>query len=398
LLLASLLWCPALVGTVAQNTACAAAEIQITSAPPYGQNGAITGLVTGVANYQDYVVAPYLYLEGAGWYTKPTFDHPTVSINPDGTFTANVTTGGFDPLATIYSAQLLPAGASPAVGGFSSLPVNPAAIATTSLERYPASLSFAGRSWAVKGTYGAAGPGANYFSASSSDVWSDSAGLHLTVNQHDGHSWATEVILPQHLGYGTYAVTTRYNINGLAANLTFGAFTWDPFGRDNRIAAWPYREIDFEDSRWGNANDPNNSQSVVQPFSINAPHRFAVPDGVVTLTRLLTWRPGSVRFVTVMGVHPSGDYLPQDVVDDWTFVEDSSAGKIVPIPGTEMFHFNLWLNQGTAPDDGHSAEVVITDFSFVPVPEPTAAALLASGGTIAFIICAARARRRKIRF
>jgi hypothetical protein len=305
-------------------------------------------------------------LEGVGWWTKPTAAQPTVTIDSTGHFTAPVATGGNDPLATIYDAALLPAGTTPTQAlGSGPVPINPTALATTAYERYPASLSFAGRSWAAKGTYGAAGPGANYFSASNSDVWVDGAGMHLSVHNHDGHWWSTEVILPEHLGYGTYAFKTQYAANSLDPNLTFGAFTWDPYGSDSRIPAWPYREIDFEDSRWGNAGDPTNTQMVVQPYTTNPPHRYTIPAGNITLTRFFKWQPGSIQFVTLLGDRSPSNYSPQDMLQDWTYTENVSAGKLVPTPATEMFHFNLWLNNGTAPSNGQPAEVLITDFSFI---------------------------------
>jgi len=356
---------------VCANALPGAPQIQITSVPPYGQPGSITGIVTGVSDFQNYVVAPYLYLEGGGWYDKPCDAHPTVTVNADGTFSANVSTAPNDPMATLYYAALVPVGTVVPVGGSNNLPSIPAAMATTSFERYPGTFTFAGYSWAAKGTYGPAGPGYNYYSAAGSDIRVDNAGMHLTVNNHDGRYWATEAILPQHLGYGTYTVKTKYNVNALDPNLTFGAYTWDPFGNDARIPAWPNREIDFEDSRWGNAADVNNTQAVVQPWTINEPHRFAIPDGDVTVTRFFTWQPGSIQFTTLLGDHSPSDYSQQDVLDQWTFTENAQAGKLVPVPGAEMIHLNLWLNGSSqAPSNGQPAEVLVTDFSYARLPGP----------------------------
>jgi autotransporter-associated beta strand protein len=368
-------WATALLLVCAQALP-GAPQIRITDGPPL----TITGVVTGVADYQDYVVAPYLYLEGSGWYTKPTEAQPTVPINADGTFSASLASGGNDSLATIYYAALLPTGIGPPVGAFDNLPSIPFAVATASRELYPTTFSFAGRTWAAKGTYGPAGPKSNYFSAAGSDVWVDNAGMHLTVHNHDGRWWATEVILPEHLGYGTYTFKTKYNVNALDPNLTFGAFTWDPYGNDGRIPAWPNREIDFEDSRWGNAAATDNTQAVVQPSDTNKPHRYAIPDGDVTVTRSFTWQPGSIQFTTRLGDGSPSDYSAQDFPDLWTFTEDTQAGKLVPVPGAEMIHLNLWLNgSGTAPSNGQPAEVLITDFSYTRLPGP---ATLAWAGAV----------------
>jgi hypothetical protein len=344
-------------------------QIQIISAPPYGQNGYITGVVTGITDFQDYDVAPWIQIPGVGWWPKPTFDHPTVPIDSNGFFTAYVTTGGVDQLATNYYAALVPVGTTPgpSSNGFPPFGYNP--IASATYDRYPQSFTFAGRSWAAKGPY-YGGPGGNTFSPLSSDVWVDSAGLHLTIHNHDGQWWATEVTLPQRLGYGTYAFKTSYAVNSLDPDVTFGAFTWDPYGQGTRIPSAPNREIDFEDTRWGNASDPTNSQTLVQPSTTNAPNRITIPDGNVTLTRFFKWLPGSVEFVTLLGDHSPTNYSPGDVIQDWTFTQDLGAGKIVPDPGSAFFEFNLWLNHNpnAGPSNGLPTEVLITDFAFTPGP------------------------------
>ena len=140
-------------------------------------------------------VDPYIQIEGLGWWTKPTFAAPTVSINPDGTFTANVTTGGLDPLATIFCAALVPTDYTPpqAAGSY-RVPADLNSVAIDFTERYGRTLSFANRTWAVKKAPAPVGPGSNDFSDNPSDVWVDSAGLHLTIHSNIIW-WATEVIL-----------------------------------------------------------------------------------------------------------------------------------------------------------------------------------------------------------
>ena len=72
---------------------------------------------------------------------------------------------------------------------------------------------------------------------------------------------------------------TESELDDLDVNLTFGAFTWDPYGDEESVPGDAHREIDFEDGRWGDAGDPTNAQFVVQPW--NAPdnlHRYTLPD------------------------------------------------------------------------------------------------------------------------
>lgn len=194
-----------------QNVAMAATPtIHITSLPPYAVDGFIQGTVTGV-DFATHRVAVYIQIEGLGWFTKPTSTNPTVPVNSDGKFEADVATGGIDNRATIYCAALISADSQPPPASFSPrIPrdLNPLAIDIQ--ERYGRVLDFAGLKWAVKETPLPVGPGKNRFSDQPGDVFVDSAGrLHLTVNFHDGFWWATEVILlGGRQGFGTYSFQT----------------------------------------------------------------------------------------------------------------------------------------------------------------------------------------------
>ncbi len=357
----ALAWVP-----LAPRPSQAAAQIQVSTAPAYGQLGSITGRVTGITDFANYDVVTYLYVDGIGWYPKPTTAQQATALNPDGTFSVPVTTGGVDQYATTYYVGLLPATSSPpAQPNLYALPAPANFVATSFSDRYPASFSFGGFTWAAKGPYGPAGPGGNYYSSANSNIYVDAAGLHLTVNPDGNRFDSTEAILTNHLGYGTYSFTTKYNVNQLSPNLTFGAYTYDGHGLDSRIPDWPFREIDFEDSRWGNAADPTTTQYVVQPYTLNPPHRYSVPNGNVTLTRFFTWQSGSVHFVTLLGNHTPTNYSVANVLEDYTFAENAATGQLVPTPDAENFRFNLWINDGSsAPSNRLPAEVVVSSFGF----------------------------------
>lgn len=88
-------------------------SIKIDAAPAYGTFGNLTGSVKG-ATAATHEVAVYIGIQGAGWITKPYFSFPTVEIQPNGTFSANVTTGGgLDLRATMYCAALVVKGYTP---------------------------------------------------------------------------------------------------------------------------------------------------------------------------------------------------------------------------------------------------------------------------------------------
>jgi hypothetical protein len=344
----------------------APATVSITSAPPYGTAGSITGVVSGV-NFADYRVAPYLYVDGYGWVTKPSANTPTVPINGDGTFSANVATGGVDTSASIFGALLYPAGVTPPLAlGSGRIPASPAPVASNYFQRPGGTFTWADLTWAYKEAPLPVGPGSNRFSNLASDVFVDSQGqLHLTIHQRGGVWYSTEVYLLTPLGYGSYSFRTSSNVNSLPANVVFGGFTWDPYGTGGPDEG-PNREIDSED---GFPSNGTTSQFVVQPFGVAGNlYRYTVADG--ELTRSIRWEQVRVEFLALrgrQGHNPSG-IAPDSVIAHSLYVNDPSAGHFVPTPGQAAWHFNLWLDSGTAPVGGQAVEVVISDFAYSSNP------------------------------
>jgi exo-beta-1,3-glucanase (GH17 family) len=115
--------------------------IEFTSVPPYGSFENLKGQVWHVKS-EDYRVAVYIYV--FGWWTKPYWNNPLISINCDGTWTCDITTGGSDQNATKIAAYLVPATYSPPLGnGQSTLPeeLKQNAVAWTEITRSPAPLA-----------------------------------------------------------------------------------------------------------------------------------------------------------------------------------------------------------------------------------------------------------------
>ena len=151
-------------------------------------------------------------------------------------------------------------------------------------------------------------------------------------------------------------------------SVTFGAFTWDAFG--GSALASPNREIDIEDSRWGDALAGSNSQFAVQPFG-NSGHRvrYLLPNlsADPALTRIIDWRPTGIRFLAVRGHHLPGDYSAGDLIFDWSYVGET------PLPGQAVPRLNLWANNvelggvpPPAPASGSPQEVIVSKFVFQP--------------------------------
>lgn len=107
--------------------------ISLTVIPPIGSFANLQGQVTGIMP-AEYRVA--VYIRVGNWWTKPTFASPLTTINANGNWTCDITTGGIDDTATQVAAYLLPNGISPPeCGGCADRPVIPEAVASICYDR-----------------------------------------------------------------------------------------------------------------------------------------------------------------------------------------------------------------------------------------------------------------------
>lgn len=329
--------------------------VTFVSVPPYGSFQNLTGRAFNV-NPATHGVAVYIFV--GGWWTKPYADSRVTLINPDGSWTCDITTGGIDEQATRIAAFLIPLAYSPPVVlGSASLPSELAANALASLEviRDNAGtvrvVRFAGYEWTVKRSVIPVGPPAlgNYFSDSPGNVWVDRQGrLHLKITQSEGRWYCAEVICGSSLGCGAYTFTLDTDPAVLNENVVLGLFTWDNDPEYN------HREIDIEFSRWGQPG-AQNAQYVVQPWDQTGHrYRFFYPAGGGRSVHRFEWRSSGVAFSSTRD---------SAQVASWTY---SGAG--VPPPGGESPRINLWLVGGSSapPSDGKEVEVILSSFNFAP--------------------------------
>ncbi len=352
--------------------ASAAPSIEFTSVPPYGSTADLAGRVREAAP-AIHRVAVFIYVPGAGWWSKPFCNPVLTVIQADGNWTTDITTGGADAYATKIAALLVTTNFSePCVTGLSSLPTNvlAQALASVTVERFnPAvrQISFSGYDWWVKDSPGQVGPGPNYFSSSSNNVWLDAQGrLHLRITNRSNQWQCAELVTRRSFGCGHYRFELESTVNDLNSGAVLGLFTWsdDP--------AYAHREIDVECSRWRNAGDSNNAQFVVQPWDVSG-HltRYAVAAGLTQSTHMFTWETNRVRFQSQRGWY-SPTPAATNVIREWTF----SDAPAVPQPGDENVRLNLWLVNGDAPAGNSEVEFVIRSFHFLPLGRPQPAILL----------------------
>ena len=114
-------------------------------------------------------------------------------------------------------------------------------IANATTFTVPRTIQFSGRSWTVKSIVSPVGPGPNYFSDTSEEVWVDGSGyLHMKIAFRDGNWHSSEVIGDDVLGYGTYTYTLGSRVDLLDRNTVVGMFTWD-----SSAPEFNFREIDI---------------------------------------------------------------------------------------------------------------------------------------------------------
>jgi hypothetical protein len=335
-----------------------AATIQITTVPAYNTTQDVSGTVTGITP-STVKVALFIYVDG--WYTKPSFATPTVPVLSNGTWTADITGPLSDNTSTRIAAVLVPSTATPPqANGESYLPEGLYAqmLAYDFAFRGTSDhvISFSGYDWAVKKSTGVVGPGPNYFSDSSSDVYTDSSGLHLSIAHRGGNWYSSEVILQEYFGYGTYVFTTRGRVDLLDPNIVAGFFTW------SSGAPAPNREIDFEYSRWGNSLDLTNGQFVVQPYDTPGNlQRYTVSLSAAQqeLTHVLEWTTGTVTWKVYNGDISPASPPAGSLAGNWSY---SGAG--VPTPGLENFRINFWLFGGQPPVSGVEDSIVVKSFRY----------------------------------
>jgi len=338
-------------------------SVLITHVPPFGVWGdPLEGRVCN-ATSGEYSIAVCIFTgPGGGWWTKPTLDAPLTTIDEDGVFVCNVTTGGLDENATRFAAYVVPnAYTPPAMYGSCSLPqeLEDTAVAKAVVTRPDPSdrtVQFAGYDWTVKASSEPVGPGPNYFDDTEESVFVDGEGhLHLRIADRGGEWRCSEVVANASLGYGTYMFTLDTALEDLDENTVVGLFTWE-----DCVPEYHYREIDVEFSRWG---DPaaENAQFIVQPGdAASNRHRFFLDTQDGASAHSFDWREDRVSFSSALGSDPTPDY-PGLSVGSWTY-----AGSDIPPAGNENPRISFWLLNGSPPANGQGAEVIIRAFDFVP--------------------------------
>jgi len=216
-------------------------------------------------------------------------------------------------------------------------------------------IQFSGHDWWVKSNVTPAGPGPNFFSDSSNNVWIDEKGrLHMKITQNGDRWESAEIVSNESFGYGEYVFTLASDPESLDPEIVLGLFTWDD------KPDYSHREIDIEFSRWEILNNLN-SQNVVQPWNYPGNiDRFDVRANGATTTHSFTWQPDGITFKSYFGPY-SSQPDQNNLINTWEY-----KGKNNPLPGQENARINLWLVNGRHPTNGKESEIIIEQFKFIP--------------------------------
>jgi hypothetical protein len=187
--------------------------IQITNAPPFGQDGPLSGTVSNV-NFNDYQVGVLLFVPGVGWFSKPTCAQLFVPIRADGRWNSPVDSGGEgDFTATKYAAYLVPLNATASCqSGVDGLPfdLETEAVGRAFINRpnTAAYLQFSGLNWEVtQNPHLLLYPGPCAFSANNVSV-DGNGNLHLKITDDSGTWHCAQVATPPQPQMGRQASQT----------------------------------------------------------------------------------------------------------------------------------------------------------------------------------------------
>jgi Secretion system C-terminal sorting domain len=332
--------------------------IEFTFVPAFGSSKNLKGRVRNV-NTKNFKVAVYIFVEGAGWWIKPRFTQALTTIQPDSTWSVDITTGGNDRFTTRIRAFLVHDGFNPPLAnGLDLLPdaLNKVAAATVDTRRNPRFIKFSGYQWWVKNEMKLTNPGNNFFSDHNENVWVDAEdNLHLKIVKRNDNWFCSEVILTESLGYGRYSFEISTNLSEINENAVLGLFSWD-----NDAINKNNNEIDIEFSRWGNIQDSMNAQYVVQPSNIPGNiKRWKASNTGSSSTHRINWTSESINFLSFNN-NRKVETLSSNI-NSWSYV-----GPNIPNRARETIRINLWLFDSQPPSNEDEVEIVITDFKFSP--------------------------------
>lgn len=218
------------------------------------------------------------------------------------------------------------------------------------------SVSFSGYEWNIKNTTKRVGPGNNFFSSSTENVWVNNQGqLNLRISKQNERWNCAEIISKQHFGYGYYEFFITTKLDKLDKNVVLGLFTYDNKQKPH------YNEIDIEFSKWGNENTTNAQYVIHKSQNEFNSFKFLVEKNLIKSTHIILRNKDSIYFASYEG-HFKNALYNKKPYQSWSYKNDFR-----PSPANEKIHINLWLFRANPLIEKKEEIVIIEKFEFVPM-------------------------------
>jgi len=219
---------------------------------------------------------------------------------------------------------------------------------------------FSGYDWEVRQT-GKGGPGPNQWDPANVRV--DKNGwLHLNITKVRNEWRCAELSTTKRLGFGRYEFQVMGRIDRFDPTVVLGLFnyTTPDIGPDGT------NEIDIEIARWGNPKWDNGSFTIYpskgERITQDDHHTFAFALTGDDTTQRFAWSGSQVAFEVLQG--RGGGASEPLAGAQWVYApHDLRLIPQQPLP----VHINLWLFRGKPPADQKGIEVVVKQFTFVPL-------------------------------
>lgn len=214
-------------------------------------------------------------------------------------------------------------------------------------------IEFSGYTWDVKAGFG--NPGGNLWSNDSADIWvDDKERLHLSLSKKENGRWyATEVISQQTFDYGVFTFYLDADPAEYDPHVVAGVFLYR-----NEAS-----EIDLEFSRWGDKENYQFGNYVIQPADFPGNQfRFPLLTSGTYTTHRIVWKPDEILFSSW---HGHWEEAPEGkIIAQWEY-----AGNHIPKSNGLRLFFNMWLFKGIAPKSDKTERLIINRFTYQPLSQ-----------------------------
>lgn len=218
---------------------------------------------------------------------------------------------------------------------------------------YHNSLEFSGYQWDIKNSTKRVGPGNNFFSSSTENVWIDNQGhLNLKISKQNNQWNCAEIISKQHFGYGYYEFFVTSKLDELDKNVVLGLFTYDKNRKPH------YNEIDIEFSKWATENNTNAQYVIHHNQSKFKSLQFLSKKNLKKSTQIFLRSRDSIYFASYEDHYTNALYTRKPY-QSWSYKND-----FMPNPANEKVHINLWLFRAIPLTEKKEELITIEGFRF----------------------------------